>query len=375
MTMQPESRASETAAPELMSEMEMEMVRDTARSFSREECKPSVVRAAEAGDWSAVRATWPRLAELGWLTLLAEGENESVGLTAACIIAEELGRAAYPLPFAELATVIVPLLSRYGSPAQRQQFLEPLAAGKISAALAMPLSGLPGSAQDCMSVPVVQQGQALAWMANHLYDADLLFVPVRLHGAAHLAIFVRPPEGWKAPPMQDIANSSWSLVTTADLAPERMTLIGDGAMTWEALRDVYESLRLVTAASVVGLAAEALDLTIAYAKERIAFGRPIGSFQAVQQRIAESALEVSAARLLMLEASIDCEPGHVAIACVQAAEAGKKATFTAQQIWGGMGYTLEVDVQLFFWRARAAQLLLGHPWQLHRKIWETVVPH
>jgi alkylation response protein AidB-like acyl-CoA dehydrogenase len=65
----------------------------------------------------------------------------------------------------------------------------------------------------------------------------------------------------------------------------------------------------------------------------------------------------------------------VAAACIQVMEASKKATFTAQQVWGGMGYTLEVDVQLFFRRARAMQLLLGHPWELRQTVWEEIVPH
>ncbi|MGH8758791.1 MAG: acyl-CoA dehydrogenase family protein, partial [Burkholderiales bacterium] len=344
--------------------------------FCRDKCSTQVARATEKGDGTVARNVWTQLAELGWLGLLREGEEKAVALPGLCIIAEELGRAAYPLPFAETAAIVVPLLSRYSTETQREKFLEPIIEGRLRAALAIPTGGLPeGARREVYSKDADAPEPRGEMMANFLTESDVLVVPTRFNGEVRLDMYLRPPGGWRNEAMPDMANSSWSRIADSDLGTDRRITIGKGNVPAQSVTDAYRNYRLVTAAGVIGLAAQALDLSINYAKERMAFGRPIGSFQAVQQRVADAAMSLAAARLLCLEASIDVNPGNVAIACLQAAAAGKTATFTAQQIWGGMGYTLEVDVQLYFRRARAAQLQLGHSWNLLDEVWEAVVPH
>lgn len=357
----------------LMSALEETMITDNASAFVQHECPASLVRAAEAGNWQPARATWPKLAELGWLELLVDDDSASIGLPAICLIAEQLGRAAYPLPFAELATMVLPLLSRHASAEQQRDLLPELISGARSAAIAVPASGLANERKDCPRWPLTDQATTL--IANHLSQADVLLVPVDTTSGLALLLLPRPAAGWQGKPLPDMANSSWSIVSQTDLNSAGAILIGQGELTWDELAMAFERFRLATCASIVGLSAQALDLAIAYAKERIAFGKPLGTLQAVQHRLAEAAMEVAAARLLYQEASIEGNPGLIASACIQVAEAGKKATFTAQQVWGGMGFTLEVDVQLYFRRARALQLMLGHPWEAQEKVWTHLVPH
>ncbi|RTE67305.1 acyl-CoA dehydrogenase [Amphritea opalescens] len=345
-----------------MTELESEMIRDAARNFANSESPLSVVRAAEAGDWIAAKASWSKMANLGWFELLQHEEDEADGLVAACVIAEELGRAAYPMPFSEAAVLVLPLLAKH---AADNVSLDAFNSGEQRAAIAMPLSGLPTSIDR-----LPQLSSDVSLMVNLLEDASLLVVPVLDKEQPCLALVHRPENGWQTKAMPDLANNSYSRIVVNEL--KNVELI---PLEWESLAKAYDYFRLVTAAYIVGLASQATDLAVEYAKERIAFGKPIGSFQAVQQRLAESALELAAAHFLVREASVTAERLQIPMACIQVCEAGKKATFTAQQIWAGMGYTLEVDVQLFFRRARAYQLLLGAPWELRERIWDEVVPH
>lgn len=345
-----------------MTELEAEMIRDAARSFANTESSLSVVRAAEAGNWTSAQNSWAKMAELGWFELLQNKHDEAEGLIAACIIAEELGRVAYPMPFSEMNALILPLLAQHASDKVDINLFN---TGKQRATIAMPIAGLPTSIDR---LPKLSSGAVL--IANQLEGTNLLLVPILDKEQPSLALYNCPENGWQSKAMPDLSNNSYSRVSIdnlecADIIP----------LEWEHLAKAYDYFRLITAAYIVGLASQATDLAVEYAKERIAFGKPIGSFQAVQQRLAESALELAAAHYLVQEASVTANRSQIPIACMQVCEAGKKATFTAQQIWAGMGYTLEVDVQLFFRRARAYQLLLGSPWELRERIWDEVVPH
>lgn len=345
-----------------MTDLEAEMVRSAAQSFATSESPLTLVRTAEAGDWSQINKSWEKLAQLGWLEILQYQETESEGLISACVIAEELGRAAYPLPFAEAATLALPLLAEY---AQNKVDIESISLGNKRVAFALPLMGLPTKFERLAALDSDN-----VWIANQLDEAELLVIPTLQDGQPAIALINKPTSGWHSTPMPDLANNAYSRVSTEDLANAELIPV-----KWQSLSKAFDHFRLVTCAYIVGLSSQVADIAIEYAKERIAFDKPIGSFQAVQHRLAESALELSAAHLLVREASVTGDLSQVAIACIQTCEAGKKSTFTAQQIWAGMGYTMEVDVQLFFRRARAYQLLLGTPWELREKVWHEIVPH
>jgi len=345
-----------------MTDLEAEMVRSAAQSFATTESPLTVVRAAEAGDWSLANQSWEKLAQLGWLEILQYSETESEGLISACVIAEELGRAAYPLPFSEIAVLALPLLAEY---AQDNVDIESFNLGNKRVAFAIPSTGLPTKIERLAALDSNH-----VWIANQLEEAELLVVPTLQNGQPAIALINKPAKGWSSKAMPDLANNAYSRVSADDLANAVYLPV-----QWESLAKAFDHFRLVTCAYIVGLSSQASDMAVEYAKERIAFDKPIGSFQAVQHRLAESALELSAAHLLVREASVTGDRNQVSIACIQTCEAGKKSTFTAQQIWAGMGYTMEVDVQLFFRRARAYQLLLGTPWELRERVWDEVVPH
>ncbi|MET2833023.1 acyl-CoA dehydrogenase family protein [Mesorhizobium shangrilense] len=352
-----------------ISDTDFELIREVAQSFVAKELTTKIARQAEAGDWAAANGIWTAIAELGWVGLMSPDGFGADGLPVVAMIAEELATAAFPMPFGETAAFVVPILARFGR-GSFNNLVESVIAGSQLVAIAMPANGLPASRDECALASLSENLSRSPWIAEHLDRASAVVIPVQTDQGIGIALVRKPAAGWGGNHNPDLANNTYVTIDWASVSQGETTLIDQGELTWTALDSAFDTLRTVFAAQVVGLSRAALDLAVSYAKEREAFGKPIGSLQAVQQRLAEAYMENVAARLLVSSAALSPSPASVAMASIQACESGRKCTFTAQQIWAGMGYTLETDVQLFFRRARARQLLLGSPWQQREIVWE-----
>ena len=350
-----------------MTAADLDDIRESVRSFVRDNISTRIARSAEQGDWAPARAIWLELARLGWLNIWINDDYGADAGTIACIISEELAVASYPLPYVEVASFVIPLLDAHVTGVRQRELLADIVSGQSLAAHAIPLEGLPRTPQECMALGVSPPRPSI-WIANHLAEADVLLMPLCAGDQGGMTLVERPAAGWGAQPMPDIANSSWCTVDV-DAIENGSVLMFNAPLPWEVLARAFDRLRLTTAAYLVGLCHASLELSVQYAKDRTAFGRPIGAFQAVQQRLAAADMEIAGARLLVLEAAVSLNPADVAMACLQCAEASTNSTFTAQQIWGAMGFSLDVDAQLYFRRARACQLYSGTPWQHGEAIW------
>ncbi|MGO4909990.1 acyl-CoA dehydrogenase family protein [Pseudorhodobacter sp. W20_MBD10_FR17] len=362
----------QSQTPVGISDDDLEMIQSVAQTFVAKEVATKVARQAEKNDWAPATALWSEMAELGWLGLMSPDGFGGDGLPAISVIAQELGKAAFPMPYSETACFVVPMLARFedGSVAE---LLEKLISGQELVTIGTSIAGFPARPTDCAFWPLDKNEGGSIWIADHLDRATAVLLPVQTDEGVSLALVKKPVSGWDAVPNSDLANNSYVALNWAAIASGEVKLLGSNRLTWPELSAAYDALRATIASQIVGLSGAALDMAVAYAKEREAFGKPIGSFQAVQQRLAEAYMENSAARLLASDAAIDPTPAAVAMAAIQACEAGRKCTFTAQQIWAGMGYTLEVDVQLFFRRTKARQLLLGTPWAQRETVWHHAV--
>lgn len=352
-----------------ISEADLEMIREVAQAFVAKELTAKIARQAEAGNWAPASVLWHDVAELGWVGMMAPDAFGAEGLPAVTLIAQELGTAAFPMPYAETAALVVPLLARCND-GSLGGLIDAISTGKQLVVLAMPASGFPRAAAGCALLPLQDNTGGNPWVAEHLDRADAVLIPIQAHDGLAFALVRSPATGWGGEANPDLANNAFVTLDWAVVAQGETSVIGQGSFTWADLEAAFDVLRTVIAAQVVGLSRAALELAVSYAKEREAFGSVIGSFQAVQQRLADAYMEYAAARLLVADAALAPTAAAVAMASIQACEAGRKCTFTAQQIWAGMGYTLEVDVQLYFRRARARQLLLGSPWQQREKVWD-----
>ena len=294
-------------------------------------CPPSVVRAAEPVGFD--ERLWRSLVEVGAVAMaVSEADGGSASLLDLALVAELHGRSAAPAPLVE-AQVAARLLDRLG--AASASTLSQVVAGDRLVVFS-PRAGVEGSAG---LVP----GGAVADDVLTRAEDRIVLVPGRGKHVDNLG----------ALPLADVAIGDELVVLATD---------AEAGSAWELAVDEW---LLLMASCLVGLAAKALELGVAYAKERQAFGVTIGTFQAVAHPLADLATAIDGARLLVQHAawSWDEDPSHAAergaLAYAMACEAAREATKRSLHVHGGYGFIMEQDVQLYFRRARAWALAFG----------------
>ena len=340
---------------------EQELLQDTVRSFVAKECPPQTVRAIFDGERSLVPGLWKGLAELGVAGLVVPEAHGGAGLELLelALVAEELGRGAAPVPFLghALATLA---LARAGSAAQRASWLPRLASGEARATVALAEEDarwLPSQWRIELANGRVRGRKELVPEAE---GADLFVVGCR--GGA-LALVEAGSARVTPEPTLDRGRA----LATLDLedAPAE-PLEGDFALR------LIDAGCVLLAADAFGAAQELVRATAAYAQSRRQFGQPIAQFQAMKHQLANMAVEVDPTRGLWWYAAhaFDHVPDDAARA---AALAKAHITDRAQQVardaveaHGGIGFTWECDVHLWFKRAMFDRLWLGAP-ELHRE--------
>ncbi len=324
-----------------LSEDQREIQR-TARELLGERARWERVREhaeARKGD----EALWRELCELGWPGI-AVGERyggQGLGIVALAVLCEELGRVVAPVPFLPSAMAAA-LIEAAGNEEQRSRWLPRLAGGETLGAVAQAHEGVAelvvGGAEA--GVVVLLEGPD---------DARLL----ALDGTAGAA----DTAGVEVQPLQSIdPTRSAARVSAAAGAGE--TLPGD-------LPAGRDRALVAVSAELVGVSERALEMTVAYVKERRQFGVPVGSYQAVSHRCAQMLLDTEQARALTAAAawSADADPEGLAQAAAMAkaaaSDAGRDVTAGAIQMHGGIGFTWEADLHWLFKRAQLDAALLG----------------
>ncbi|WP_411106056.1 acyl-CoA dehydrogenase family protein [Streptomyces sp. cmx-4-9] len=297
---------------------------------------PAAVRAWADGDRVPGRALWSKLAGTGLPALAVPEAYDGAGLLPLELSLgfTELGRAAVPGPVVEGAAVCV-LLAELGDDALAKRFLPGLVAGGSLATLTLP------------------EGSPYALDA----DAAAHCFTVSAAGALRLA-----GGGGRARPSTDPARRL-SLPRAAG-----GELLAQGPRVAQAARTAARWARLLTAAQCLGTGEALLARTVVYAKQRTQFGTPIGGFQAVKHRLADTLLALEFARPLVHAAALSLEPGDVAAAKVAAGEACYRAAMTALQVHGAVGYTQELDLSLWLRKARPLRDAWGTPAQCRAEV-------
>jgi alkylation response protein AidB-like acyl-CoA dehydrogenase len=309
-------------------------IQRTARELLAERARPERVREhAEGGRLD--HALWRELCELGWpgIAIAEEYGGQGLGLVELSILCEELGRTLAPVPLLPCVLAGI-LIGQAGSPEQRERWLPGLAGGETIGAL--------GTVRDGVAELVVGAP-----------DAQVLV----LLDSAGRGVRVYPREGV-------VVELSDSIDPTRPAA-----LVRAGAEAGETLDgDVaggIDRALVAIASELVGVSARALEMTVAYVKERKQFGVPVGAYQAVSHRCAQMLLDTEKARATTAFAAwaADADPGRLgeaaAMAKAAASEAGIEVTASAIQAHGGIGFTWEADVHWLYKRALVDAALLG----------------
>ena len=360
---------------------EQQLIRANAREVLRGYGAARRRAALEArGGYDA--ALWAQLAgELGWCALAIEEPAGGAGLgwVELCLLQEELGRQLVASPFFSTVVLGGGLIGALATGEQRRALLAQIAAGAVRIGCA--LGGSEGDVPP-QGVALSLQTAAGAWRLHGTSDfvihgdsADHLLALARDEGGAALRAVWLPADspGISIEPhvMLDLTRPMARL-RCADVPVRAEQLLGPPVAP-AALERALDRARIALAAEALGGAACVLEMTTEYVKQRLQFGRPIGSFQAVKHRLADMMVELEAARSAAWYAACvaDENPAELAEAAATAksycCDAFYSCAASAIQLHGGVGFTWEHDVHLYFKRARAAATLLGSPaWQRER---------
>jgi alkylation response protein AidB-like acyl-CoA dehydrogenase len=357
---------------------EQEMLRDAARKFLAAECPPAVARAAMKSPRARDRALWQKLAGLGWTGILVPEEFGGMGGTFLdmAVVLEESGKALLPAPLLASATLAVVAVRTAASPEQRARILPALARGEYALAVAVDdhaadgttLTRDAGHPSDGTTLTTNAASSRIDGSAGFVLDADVVDAVVIAARAPdadrpRLVLVERGAPGVLVAPLQTVDMTR--RLCTIELRDAPCTPLGDGAADASARRRIVEHAHAALALELVGVGQRALEMAVAYANERTQFGRPIGSFQAIKHKCVDMMVAVETARSLAYYAawavSEDAPDAARAAAMAKAysGDMAKTVTSEAIQVHGGVGFTWEHDLHLYYRRALAADAAFG----------------
>ena len=349
---------------------EQEMLRETVRGVCATTCPLSVVRELEDDPVGYSPELWKQLAHLDLIGLQIPEEYGGSGMTAleSVVLYEEFGRSLAPSPHFVSSILSGGALSRAGSEEQKQEWLPRLVSGEaiITPAWLEPENGFGPRGIEVRAVPD-GDGFVITGTKRHVAfarAATALIVLARTgDGDRDIDLFVVDPAaaGVSLTQQMTIASDTQYRVDLDHVrvtAAQRIGAPQSGWSTWDAV--MHDGI-IMAAAQAVGGAQYALEITVQYAKDRQQFDKPLGAFQALAHYLADAATTVDGAEVLVHEAAWARSEGRsvaslAPMAKLYACQAFRDVTATAQQIFGGIGFTVEFDIQLYFRRAKQLQI-------------------
>ena len=357
---------------------EQELLRASARRFLENECPTAFVRHRMAEPAAMTDVFWQQLADQGWFGILfpEEAGGSGLGLVEMTVLMEEMGRAVMPGPFFSTVLLGGAAILEVGSQAQQQEWLPRIAAGSAQVSLAWTepnarwdAAGIVATGRETAS-GFVLSGTKLFVADAHLSDAVVVAMRTRDGSTMEdgVSLFLVP---------KDAAGFAVTLLPTIDetrklcevrldnVAVPAAALLGEKHGGWPPLSRVLDRATVALCAEMCGGAQQVLDMTTAYAKIRLTFGKPIGSYQGVKHRAADMLVDVENAKSLTYYAAWAIDEGlaeaplAVSMAKAYTSDAYRKVAGAGIQLHGGIGFTWEHDLQLYFKRAKASEVAFG----------------
>jgi alkylation response protein AidB-like acyl-CoA dehydrogenase len=356
---------------------EQKLLAQTVRSFVQKEVPSSTVRQIMATDYAFDERLWRKMAEQGWMSLTVPTEFGGMAdswLTVA-VLFEELGRAMVPGPFLATVGLVAPLLATAGTTAQKSRWLAAIADGNCRASLAY-LE--PSASYDPASVQTTAREGNGAFLlsgtkmfALDAAVADMVIVTAREKGTLGLFLVEQGARGLTVEPLggMDLARRLTRVILN-DTPAEKIDAC---AHPHVALEQALDAACFALSAEGVGGMQWILDTAVAYAKTREQYGHLIGSYQGVAYPLVDCALDLNSARSAVYNAAyaLDHHPDErveaVSMAKALVSDGFRQAGYTGVQTLGGIGFTWEHDMQLYFRRASGTWSLFGDPhWHRER---------
>jgi alkylation response protein AidB-like acyl-CoA dehydrogenase len=353
---------------------DQKMLRKTARDFLANECTMPFVRQMELDDKGYSPDLWQKMADLGWMGLPFPEQCGGWGgsFLDLAVLMEEMGRACLPGPFVASVVLGGMTILEAGSDAQKQQYLTAIAGGDI---FTLALTEPDGSYDaESIRTKATAHGDDFVITGTKFYVPDasvashLLVVARTKEGAKEdgLSLFIvdARSHGIKYTPLKTIASDKQCEVVFDNVKVPKANLVGKLNHGWPVVRKTLQLAAVAKCAEMVGAAQQVLEMTTAYAKDRIQFDKRIGTFQAVQHHCANMLIDIDGMRMLTYEAAWLLSAGlpadkEVAMAKAWVSDAIVRVAKLGHQVHGGVGYTIDHDLQLYYRRGRAAAALFG----------------
>ncbi len=355
---------------------EQKMLKKAAHDFLEKECPKSLVKQMMEDEKGNPPELWHKMAELGWQGLMFPEKYGGNGGNLLDLVAlmEEMGRACLPGPFFSTVLLGGLFILNNGSEEQKRDLLPKVAKGEVILTLALTE---PSGSYDAASV----ETKATSDKDDYIISGTKLYVPdaniadyiiciartkkgtVPEEGITAFLVDRKSP-GIKCTLLKTIDGKKLCEVIFDKVGVPKKNIVGKLDQGWAPLQKTLQQAIIAKCAEMVGGAQKALEMSADHAKERIVFDRPLGSFPVIQQYIANQMMDVDSSRFMTYEAAWKLSEGlpcakEIAMAKAWTGEACRRVTAIGQQIFGGIGFTTEVDMHLYFRQAKAGEVTFG----------------
>lgn len=363
---------------------EQEMLRKSARDFLRSECPKQLMRQVDDSDEGYSSELWRKMAELGWMGLVFPEKYGGSGRSFLdlAILLEEMGYNIVPGPF--FSTVVLGgfTILTAGSEEQKMEFLPKIARGEMILSLALTESTASYDASSVKTEAIARNGEYVIrgtkLFVLNANVSDFILCVARTRKTRNpedgVTLFLVDAEspGLERTLLKTLARDKQCEVVFDNVIVSERSVVGKRDEGWPVVKDILQKAAVAKCAEMVGGAQASLDMAVNYAKERVQFGRPIGSFQAIQHYCANMAMDVGGSRFVTYKAAWKVSEGlpvalDAAIAKAWVSEAYGRVALSAHQIFGAIGFTMDHDIHLYYRQAKAAEIIFGGA-DFHRAI-------
>ena len=350
-----------------------QMLKNSAQEFLEAECPDTYVREMEEDENGYTSEMWQKLAEQGWLGLIIPEKYGGVELEFQdlAILLEEMGRYMLPGPYFSNVVLGGMSIMDSGTEEQKQEYLPRLAEGQIIVTLAL---NEPSGRWDAEGIQLsaTENGDDYTLNGTKLFVpnahvSDYIVVAARTgSGENDISLFIVSSQtnGVNQTLLKTIASDRQSEVSFDNVSVSSSSLLGEKNQGWKTIEKVLKWGAIGKCAEMCGGGQSVLDMTVEYAKQRTQFGRPIGTFQAIQHHCANMATDVEGAKFITYQAAWMLSEGlpadrEVAMAKAWVSDSYKRVCALGHQSHGAIGFTKEHNMQLYSRRAKAAELAFG----------------
>jgi alkylation response protein AidB-like acyl-CoA dehydrogenase len=359
---------------------EQEMLRDAARRFLEQKAGSEVVRSLMETEAGYDPALWGEVAMQGWQAMAIPEEYGGAGFSflEQVVLMEEMGRALFPAPYLSSIVLAANLILEAGSDEQKGAYLPDIASGEKLWTFALTEAS---GRWDAGAVQLVAKPDGdeyvLGGTKTYVLDghiADWLIVAARTGSDTEptegISLLIVPADaaGVERRKLETMDQTrTMAEVTFDDVRVPASNLLGEPGAAWGTIQTVLDLAAVALAAEQIGGAQKCMEMAVEYAKVRVQFGRPIGSFQAIKHKCADMLVQVESAKSAAYYAGWATSERNEEVPLVAplAKSYCSEAYFFCAaeniQIHGGIGFTWEHDAHLYFKRAKSSELLFGDP--------------